>query len=117
MQYIAMTKTQRLPKGEKFMPNVSIKQLKKAIKKEKNVGAYNRLWAALQRKEGKTLHEIEDILDKSIRTIGRWLHRMHDMGLAGRYHNKHPGGRMQAETRTADTAKERSGRWTDQVWF
>ena len=86
-----MTKTQRLPKGEEFMPDVSIGQLENAIKKEKNVGAYNRLRAALKRKEGKTLHEIEDILDKSIRTVGRWLHRMHHMGLAGRYHNKHPG--------------------------
>lgn len=86
-----MTKIQRLPKGEEFMPGVSTKQLNKAIKKEKNVSAYNRLRAALKRKEGMTLRQIEGILDISFGTIGKWLQRMHRMGLAGRYHDTHPG--------------------------
>ncbi len=86
-----MTNTQRLPKGDKFMPNVSVKQLNSAIRKEKNANAHNRLRAALKRKEGMTLRQIEAVLDKSFGMIGKWLHRMHRMGLAGRYHDMHPG--------------------------
>ena len=105
------------------MPDVSMEQLNKAIRKEKNAGAYNRLRAAQLRRKGKTLHEIEVILDKSIRTIGRWLHRMQHMGLAGRYHDKHPGAACKLKPEQLAELKEdliagptkcgfESGMWT-----
>ena len=59
-----------------------------AIKEEKNVNAHNRLRAALKRKKGITLRQIDAILDKSFEMICKWLHYM---GLAGRYHDAHPG--------------------------
>ncbi|MYC79461.1 MAG: winged helix-turn-helix domain-containing protein [Cenarchaeum sp. SB0661_bin_35] len=70
------------------MPNVTEEQLISVIKEERNVNAHNRLRAALKRKKGMTLRQIEAILDKSFGMIGKWLHYM---GLAGRYHDAHPG--------------------------
>ena len=70
------------------MPDVTEEQLISVIKEEKNLNAHNRLRAALKRKKGMTLRQIEAILDKLFGMIGKWLHYIY---LAGRYHDAHPG--------------------------
>ena len=82
---------QRLPKGNDFMPDVTIETIRKMRKKEKNANASLRLQASFFRKKGYSLRKIGDILDTSFGTVADWLRRMHKMGLEGRYHSPRPG--------------------------
>lgn len=84
-------KKPRLPKGDMFMPDTTIKDMRGTYKKEKNAGAALRLLACIKRKEGHTLRYIGRAINCRFETVGAWLRRMHRLGLKGRYHDKHPG--------------------------
>ena len=79
-------KKPRLPKGNMFMPDTTIKDMRSIYKKEKNAGAALRLLACIKRKEGHTLRNIGRAINCRFETVGAWLRRMHRLGLKGRYH-------------------------------
>lgn len=78
-------------KNNKFLPGVSIKDLQKMYKKEKNSKAKLRLLASILRKEGKTLSEISDSIQKPIMTVSDWLKRIEKDGLKRIYDRKQSG--------------------------
>lgn len=80
-----------LKKGDKFLPDFSVAELKKLYKKEKNAKAKLRLLASIQRKEGKTLDDIASSLQKPKTTIHDWLKRLSNKGLQNLYDVKQKG--------------------------
>lgn len=78
-------------KNEKFLPNISKENLQKIYKKEKNSKAKLRLLASILRKEGKTLSEISDSIQKPIMTISDWLKKIEKDGLKRIYDIKQSG--------------------------
>lgn len=80
------------PRGESFIPNISIDELNGLYQKENDPIAKIRLLAAILRKEGKTLEEISLMVKHPLTTVGDWLRRLHTEGIT-RKNNKIPSGR------------------------
>jgi len=80
------------PRGESFLPDFSIDELKNLYQKELDPKAKIRLLAAILRKEGRTLEEISFTVKHPLTTVGDWLRRLHTEGIS-RKNNKKPSGR------------------------
>jgi transposase len=80
------------PRGESFLPNISIDDLNDLYQKENDPIAKIRLLAAILRKEGKTLEEISLMIKHPLTTVGDWLRRLHTEGIS-RKNNKKRSGR------------------------
>src|SRR3989344_8587646 len=80
-----------LQKGEKFLADISKKELSDLYKKEKTVKGKLRLLATIQRKEGKTLDEIAYSLKKPKTTVHDWLRRIESQRLKNIYDVKQSG--------------------------
>lgn len=80
----------RIPKGDKFLSNISNEELKKLYKQEKSIKPKLRLLAAVLRKQKKTLDDISFSLQKPKTTIHDWLKRL-EKGLENLYDTKHSG--------------------------
>lgn len=80
----------KVPKGDKFLPDVSIDELRILHKKEKNAKARDRLLAYMARKDGSSVQAISNVLNRATTTIYDWLCRTDD-GLDGLYDIKRQG--------------------------
>lgn len=80
-----------IPRGEGFLPEYTLEDLKELYSKEKDRKATLRLLAAICRKEGLTLGEIGAQLKHPSTTVKDWLHRMHKEGIQRRYDKPRPG--------------------------
>ncbi len=80
------------PRGESFLPNISIDELNGLYQEENDPIAKIRLLSAILRKEGKTLEEISLTVKHPLTTVGDWLRRLHTEGIS-RKNNKKQSGR------------------------
>lgn len=74
-----------LKKGSDFFVNISLNQLKKQYKYEKNAKAKIRLLIAIKRKEGKSLSEIVIETEQPKTNVSRWLRKIEQNGFKGIY--------------------------------
>ena len=81
----------KLTKGNKFLPNTSLVQLKSAYNADKSAKAKLRLLGAIHRKQGKSIDEIAYLLSKPRRTVHGWLTRFQKRGILGKDSIKQPG--------------------------
>ncbi len=79
------------PKGESFLPNISMNELNGLYQKENDPLAKIRLLAAILRKEGKTLEEISLMVKHPLTTVGDWLRRLHTEGITRKNNRKRSG--------------------------
>ncbi len=70
------------PRGESFLPKISIDELNGLYQEENDPIAKIRLLAAILRKEGKTLEEISLTVKHPLTTVGDWLRRLHTEGIS-----------------------------------
>jgi transposase len=80
-----------IKKGKEFLPNISLNELKRSYKKEKNSKAELRLLAAISRKQNKTLDDIAYSLQQPKTTIHDWLKRLEENGISAIYSIKQKG--------------------------
>ena len=80
----------RLPKGDKFMPKVSLAEIRTCRKKSDDK-ANDILLMCIHRKKGRILEDIADRTDTPKSTVSNRLRRMHKEGLEGRYHRPKSG--------------------------
>ena len=81
----------RLPRGAGFMPGVGVGTLQKHYKREKGGAARAALLMAIHRKEGHSCKKISKMTATPKSTVYDTLRRMHETGLAGRYHRPRSG--------------------------
>ena len=79
------------PRGESFLPDISIDDLNDLYQKENDPIAKIRLLAAILRKEGKTLEEISLMIKHPLTTVGDWLRRLHTEGISRKNNKKRYG--------------------------
>ena len=79
-----------LPKGDKFLPDVSIDELKALHKAEKDTKARDRLLVYMARKRGHSIRKIADDFGSTYSTIRDWLVRA--KGGLGRLHDTKRSG-------------------------
>ena len=77
--------------GEDFLSGVSVVKLKKLYKQEVDGRAKLRLLCALNRKDGKSIDQIADIVRLPRRTVHKYLWRFEDKGILGKDTVKQPG--------------------------
>lgn len=77
--------TSSIPEGKKFLPDVTMQQLRGIKKKEKSERYKRHYTAAIRRKEGLSIREIADDVNMSIATIAIWLHNMMSRGVGESY--------------------------------
>lgn len=82
-----------LDKGNVFLPNTSIKELKQLYRKERDSKAKLRLLAAIHRKKGKSLDDISRLLEKPRRTVHGWLTYFQERGVSAKDSVKQTGRR------------------------
>jgi len=80
-----------LPKGKKFLPAASLKELERLYKNEKNYKAKLRLLTAIHRKENKSLDKIASLIHKNKRTVHQWLWKFHEDGIEAKDSKKQTG--------------------------
>ena len=80
-----------LPKGNTFLPTISLKRIQKMYDTEKNAKSKLRLLSAVHRKQGKSIDEIAHLLSKPRRTIHGWLTRFQERGISGKDSIKQSG--------------------------
>lgn len=95
-----------IKKSEKFLPNISLRELRSLYKHEKKAKAKLRLLAAILRKEGKTLDEICFSLQKAKTTVHDWLKRLEDSGLTKIYDIKKLGKPAKLNSKQRDQLKK-----------
>jgi transposase len=79
------------PRGESFLPNISMDELNDLYQKEKDPTVKIRLLSAILRKEGKTLEEISSTVKHPLTTVGDWLRRLHTEGISRKDDKKRSG--------------------------
>lgn len=70
-----------LARGEEFLPDFSLDELKKRASAEKRKQPHLRLLVALNRKEGKSIDKIADAVGLHRRAVHDILHRFEERGL------------------------------------
>lgn len=110
-----------LEKGNRFLPDVSLHQLKKIYNLEQKAKPKLRLLCGIHRKKGESLDYIADLLSKPRRTVHGWLVRFQERGIEAKDSIKQSGRPPQL---TIDQRKDlvkrlergppnnRSGLWT-----
>jgi len=71
----------KIPKGEQYLPQVSLDELTKLYRKEKDGKAKLRLLAYIHRKKGRTQQEIAELLFHPLMTVHDWLDRGQKSGI------------------------------------
>ena len=80
----------KVPKGDQFLPDVGIGELRTLHKKETNAKARDRLLAYMARKDGGSVQAIGRSLNRATTTVYDWLARA-EGGLDRLYDIKRPG--------------------------
>jgi len=80
-----------LPKGELFLPKVSIRTLEAEHAKEQNNKAKSRLLVAIHRKNDKSIDQISSLTHQKRRTIHEWLWKFQEHGISGKDSIKQTG--------------------------
>jgi len=83
--------TPRIPIGDKFLPELSIPDLKKLYGKEKNLKAGQRLQACIHRKQRESIEDIGKMIHKPYVTVQYWLVNIAKRGLEALYDKKAHG--------------------------
>jgi len=81
-----------LPKGDSFLPRVSLKQLQRLYAAEPNAKPKLRLLCAICRKEGGSLDDVASRVSMKRRTVHEILRRFDERGIEGKDSIK-PNGR------------------------
>jgi len=81
----------KIKKGQEFLPNISLKELEKLYKKERDSRAKIRLLCAIHRKNGKSLPKIAKEINIPTTTINDCLDRMQKKGVEAIYNLKKEG--------------------------
>ena len=89
----------KLESGCRFMLNVSMKRLTRAIESEKDPRAKLRLLACRLRRRNHSIREICKELGVPYSAVRDWLVRMRERGLKGRF-NRRPQGRRTWDKRS-----------------
>jgi transposase len=76
-----VVKTGNLPKGDDFLPGVSIQKLRQIYRDEKGAKQKLRILIAIHRKEGKSIDDISDFTDIKRRTVHEILRRFIERGI------------------------------------
>ena len=63
----------KVPKGDQFLPNVGIDELRALHKKERNTRAREILLAYIARKNGSSVQAIAESMNRAPSTIYGWL--------------------------------------------
>jgi transposase len=71
----------KLPKGDDFLPDVSIQELRRLYKKEQKAKPKLRLLCAIHRKEGRSLDDITGFTNMKRRTVHDTLWRFVERGI------------------------------------
>ena len=71
----------KLPKGDDFLPGVSIQELRRLYKKEQKAKPKLRLLCAIHRKEGRSLDDIAGFTNMKRRTVHDTLWRFVERGI------------------------------------
>ena len=80
-----------LPKGEDFLPRVSIQELRRLYKEEQKAKPKLRLLCAIHRKEGKSIDDIAGFTNMKRRTVHETLWRFVDRGVSAKDSIKQSG--------------------------
>jgi transposase len=80
-----------LEKGNRFLPDVSLHQLKKLYQSEQKVKPKLRLLCGIHRKKGESIDYIADLLSKPRRTVHGWLVRFKERGISAKDSIKQSG--------------------------
>lgn len=80
-----------LAKGNDFLPEFSVDELREMQKQEKNAKAKLRLLVALKRKEGMAFDGIAVQLEMKRITVNKLLHRFQDKGIIAKEDEKRSG--------------------------
>lgn len=80
-----------IQKGNAFLPTISLQQLQRMARSERERKSQLRLLAAVHRKQGWTLERIAAALSQPLTTIHDWLLRFHNNGLNRIQDKKQPG--------------------------
>ena len=80
-----------LPKGNQFLPEVSLQKLTALYLAEKNAKAKLRFLVAIRRKKGDSIDAIASTVEKPRRTVHGWLHRFEKYGLERAHDIKQSG--------------------------
>ena len=80
-----------IPTGRALLPNTGAACLKRIQKAEKDPKARMRLLAYIMRKQGSSIRQTGQALNRQYSTIRHWLMRAMQMGIMGRYDEKRPG--------------------------
>ena len=80
-----------LPKGEDFLPRVSLGTLRSLYDEEKSYKAKSRLLVALKRKEGESMDTIAQQLEMQRITVNKMLHRFQSRGIEAKDDEKGRG--------------------------
>lgn len=80
-----------LPKGEDFLPKISLGTLRSLYEDENSYKAKIRLLVALKRKEGQSMDEIASQLEMKRITVNLTLHRFQERGIPAKNDEKRSG--------------------------
>ncbi|MGC9308086.1 MAG: IS630 family transposase [Thermoplasmatota archaeon] len=86
-----MIRVWKLPKGDDFLPGVSIQELQKRYQAEKKAKPKVRLLCAIHRKEGKSIDAIAEFTNMKRRTVHATLWRFVERGVDAKESVKQSG--------------------------
>ena len=88
---LLVTYVWNLPKGDEFLPGVSIKELQRLYREETNAKPMLRLLCAIHRKEGKSIDDIARFTNMKRRTVHETLKRFVERGVEAKDSIKQSG--------------------------
>lgn len=96
-----------LARGEEFLPDFSLNELKKLASAEKRKQPHLRLLVALNRKEGKSIDKIADAVGMHRRAVHDILHRFQERGLDAAKGKPKPGRPKKLSAKQLQDLRER----------
>jgi transposase len=83
--------TWHLPKGDEFLPRISMEDLRQSYEREQGGWPKIRLLVAIKRKEGQSMDAIADQLQISRTAVNETLHRFQERGSSAKDDEKRSG--------------------------
>lgn len=96
-----------LARGEEFLSDFSVSELKKMASAEKRKRPHLRLLVALNRKEGKSIDKIADAVGLHRRAVHDILHRFEERGLKAAHALPKPGRTKRLTTKQLQDLRKR----------
>ena len=96
-----------LARGEEFLPDISLNELKKQIAAEKERQPRLRLLVALNRKQNKSIDQIADSVGLYRRSVHDILHRFEERGIKAAKTMPKPGRTKRLTTKQLQDLRER----------